>query len=235
MKLTESGKSFRGTVTSFIVMVFMATASTSALAADKLIVQDSTGAINKFVVSDTGSITTPNFVVNDTGKIGIGTSAPGSGITVDTKDQFVSQYVNHYTGDGVKESPGMLFLRNRTTGLPLKDDRLGYILMGGFGSDSKNRNGGGIVGYAESDWSAGLPGTYPVYFAIETTQASTRTEKLRVTGDGKVGIGTTVPTSSLQVVGIPVFANNGAAVTGGLTAGAFYRTGSDPDMLCVVH
>lgn len=53
--------------------------------------------------------------------------------------------------------------------------------------------------------------------------------------DGKVGIGTPTPTSELQVVGLPIYASNAAAVTGGLTAGAFYRTGVDPDPVCVVH
>jgi len=53
------------------------------------------------------------------------------------------------------------------------------------------------------------------------------TEKMRITSDGKVGIGTNasnLPTSKLHVVGLPVFADNTAALTGGLTAGAFYRT-----------
>lgn len=51
---------------------------------------------------------------------------------------------------------------------------------------------------------------------------------------GSVGVGA-VPTSPLQVVGLPVYANNAAALAGGLTAGAFYRTGADPDPVCVVH
>jgi len=41
---------------------------------------------------------------------------------------------------------------------------------------------------------------------------------------GKVGIGTNAPSSALQVVGLPVYADNAAATTGGLSAGAFYRT-----------
>ena len=50
-----------------------------------------------------------------------------------------------------------------------------------------------------------------------------------------VGVGTSSPTSPLHVVGIPVFSNNAAAVTGGLTSGAFYRTGADPDVLHIVQ
>jgi len=50
--------------------------------------------------------------------------------------------------------------------------------------------------------------------------------------DGKVGIGTTVPTAVLQVVGLAEYADNATAIAASLTAGAFYRTG---DLLKVVH
>lgn len=35
--------------------------------------------------------------------------------------------------------------------------------------------------------------------------------------------------------GLPVHADNAAAVTGGRAAGQFYRTGGDPDLVCIVH
>ena len=41
--------------------------------------------------------------------------------------------------------------------------------------------------------------------------------------------------SSARVEDIPVYANNAAAVAGGLSVGDFYRTGADPDSICVVH
>ena len=45
--------------------------------------------------------------------------------------------------------------------------------------------------------------------------------------DGKVGIGIAAPTSKLQVVGLPVHADNAAALAASppLTAGAFYHNG----------
>lgn len=54
-------------------------------------------------------------------------------------------------------------------------------------------------------------------------------------GQGNVGIGTATPHSKLAVVGLPVYASNAAAIAGGLAAGDFYRTGADPDPVCVVH
>lgn len=54
-----------------------------------------------------------------------------------------------------------------------------------------------------------------------------------VLGNGvSVGIGTSVPTAKLQVVGLVEYADNAAASGAGLTAGAFYRTA---DFLKVVH
>lgn len=34
---------------------------------------------------------------------------------------------------------------------------------------------------------------------------------------------------------LPVYADNAAAVAGGLTANMLYRTGADPDQICIVH
>ena len=34
---------------------------------------------------------------------------------------------------------------------------------------------------------------------------------------------------------LPIYANNAAALAGGLAVGDFYRTGANPDPICVVH
>jgi hypothetical protein len=68
-----------------------------------------------------------------------------------------------------------------------------------------------------------------------TLQNNPGGDVLTIAASGDVGIGTAAPTSKLQVVGLPIFLNNAAAVGGGLTPGAFYRTGADPDLVAVVH
>jgi hypothetical protein len=62
----------------------------------------------------------------------------------------------------------------------------------------------------------------------------TGANRIAITPSGSIGFGAD-PTSKLQVVGLPVYANNAAAVAAGLTAGAFYRTNGDPDQVCVTH
>ena len=61
----------------------------------------------------------------------------------------------------------------------------------------------------------------------------TQSAKFRVQYDGKMGVGTLAPTSMLHVVGLPVYADNAAALAASLTAGAFYRTATG--VLMVVY
>lgn len=53
------------------------------------------------------------------------------------------------------------------------------------------------------------------------------TNSLTVNGD-------LIVTGKLKVT-MTIYANNAAAVAGGLAVGTFYRTGGDPDLVCVVH
>jgi hypothetical protein len=54
--------------------------------------------------------------------------------------------------------------------------------------------------------------------------------------EGKINHGVSRNTIDGLLVELPpVYVNNAAAVAGGLTVGKKYRTGADPDPVCVVH
>lgn len=80
--------------------------------------------------------------------------------------------------------------------------------------------------YSNIGWG-GITSTYYLKLQSGTGQPLT----LNASGEN-VGVGTAAPTSKLQVVGLPTYADNAAAVTGGLTAGAMYiRTGHGLDIV----
>lgn len=72
-----------------------------------------------------------------------------------------------------------------------------------------------------------------VVFYVRGSAADTfgETEALRVTYDGKLGLGTTAPTSKMHVVGLPLYDTVGAATTAGLTSGAVFRTSGNVLMI----
>jgi hypothetical protein len=51
--------------------------------------------------------------------------------------------------------------------------------------------------------------------------------------NGSIWVNAGLP--SIIALNLPIFANNAAAITGGLVAGNLYRTGGDPDIVAVVH
>lgn len=94
----------------------------------------------------------------------------------------------------------------------------------------------GVNAYGNSwGWRIGSTAANGNAFELVLEAFGTPSVKMVVTTTGKFCVGSVVPTSPIQVPGLPVYANNAAAVAGGLTAGAFYRTGADPDPVCVVH
>jgi len=95
-------------------------------------------------------------------------------------------------------------------------------------------------GAQEANISAGAIGlsvttnSYATPLNVKTSDVvvgtgSSGAERLRITSDGKVGIGTSTPTATLTVKGnaniatTPVYADNTAALAGGLVAGDIYR------------
>jgi hypothetical protein len=191
-----------------------------------------------FKTTPVGSITpTERMRIADNGYVGIGTSSPAYGLEV------VNSYgiaITSYSGGAGGGIDANFIARNSrgTIGSPsaLKlGDSLLKLQGRGYGATAfSNTSRGKIAFLAAEDFTDASQGT-DIAFYTTPLGASASAEVVRIDHAGKVGIGTVVPTSPLQVVGLPAYANNAAAVAGGLTAGAFYRTGGDPDLVCVVH
>lgn len=83
-------------------------------------------------------------------------------------------------------------------------------------------------------------GTTPETIDIDATAANTASKIVARDGSGNFSAGQVTVTKSIAGVLFfstlpPVYANNAAAIAGGLTAGAVYRSGADPDVLACVH
>lgn len=97
------------------------------------------------------------------------------------------------------------------------DHRLGFYAFGGY-DGAIMRTAAIIESRAESLWSSGV---YPAFLSFETTASGTRSEKMRIKGNGTIVFNN-----------VSEYADNAAALTGGLSIGSVYRTG---DLLKIVH
>lgn len=115
------------------------------------------------------------------------------------------------------------------------------------GTSANSQNQVRCLGYQAAFEVENNAGTVNFYFGVDDADSNKLkigggyspgqgiTPAITVNASNYVGIGMASPTAPLQVAGVPVYANNAAAIAGGLTAGAFYRTGANPDPVCVVH
>ena len=147
--------------------------------------------------------------IDDDGKVGVGTTTPGYYLDIKSSD-FINLAVHRDTNT-LTNGTGIDFNLNNSAGTATTYGEIFSIISGNVAGNEKG------------------------YLEFRTRTNGALQNRVTIQSDGKVGIGTITPTSMLQVIGIPVYADNAAAITGGLTAGAFYRTGSDPDPVCVVH
>jgi len=134
-------------------------------------------------------------ILND-GKVGIGTDAPGSKLTVDQSG-----------GAGAVTALSLIHSR---TGTPANGDAVSIDMRGDFwtGSAANERVMARITATVE-DVTNGAPKGKLDFATLDTTGAIT--DKVTILSDGKVGIGSTDPGYLLDVNGT---ANIGGALTG---------------------
>lgn len=142
------------------------------------------------------------------GQWGLGFSSAQNALTLLTTGSVNGNFI---FGSGTEVSPSPRFYYNSTYG--------GLAVNVALGSIS-------AVGHFK------MPSAGNATDSILKTETFGGVTNFIVRNDGNVGINSTSPTSKLQVVGLSTYADNAAAVTAGLTAGAFYiRTGHGLDVV----
>ena len=168
---------------------------------------------------------TGHIVVN--GRLGVGTSGPNFPIDIQLSGNAFTQLGISNTTSGTSAGAGLeMSLTAAHTNNLL---HLG-VLSAGFTSD------GLLVPNAAFMYSYGQAAGLNIftYDSYDLTLGTGNTARVTIKSGGNVGIGTPTPGSKLAVQGLTAYANNAAAITGGLAAGDFYRTGGDPHLGCVV-
>jgi hypothetical protein len=115
------------------------------------------------------------------------------------------------------------------------------------GECSITANGGGAVGQDAVNDAGFSGGNYAICSADGTisgtpidaiqlgTGSNTNLQTMQVYSNVLLDVTGRIPSARAFADLPPVYTNNSDAVTGGLLVGQVYRTGGDPDVLCIVH
>ena len=144
--------------------------------------------------------------ITSAGDVGIGTSSPASGLELSSNSGaniFSTTYADNLGGGNYvgRKARGT---SSAPTGA-LTDDQLAVLFARGYTSASAfSGNVGGIGIYAAENFTGTNNGTYAA-FATTAIGATGRTERMRITSAGNVGIGTSSPGFKLDVNGTGYF------------------------------
>ncbi|EPZ51598.1 endosialidase chaperone, partial [Bacteriovorax sp. BAL6_X] len=141
---------------------------------------------------------TTGIIVENTGRVGIGTNAPlGQIHTFGTDPIFF---------DRVSGNPSHLLLRSAKGSIgaevaPSDNEEIGRLSFTGFdGSDWATTALAGIIGRASEDWSPTTRGT-DLDFKTVTNGSLSEQTRMIIANDGKIGVGSAEPISKLTVRG----------------------------------
>lgn len=176
-----------------VLSVALVCAPMGAMAANKLIVKDATGTIDKMVVTDTGRIG-----IGGVGSLNAG-GVPDAGLYV--KGAIYPENTIKVEGNAATGGAGYLgYLIKPSFVLPLNGERLGFFLFGSAANATTPLHAVGLTASAEGDWTtASTPAN--ISFATVPSGSTGRFERMRISAAGNIGINTTTPTQRLEVNG----------------------------------
>jgi len=142
-----------------------------------------------------------------------------------TKGDVIIQPSGGNVGIGTSSPDSQLHVEHITGAvqrMTRKDDAVGTDdIVGRIEFETQDSGSPGIAAYIQGI-AEGTSGE--VGLSLATGVGGLAVERLRITNTG-----------IFDIASLPVYANNAAAITGGLTAGNLYRTNGDPDTVCIVH
>lgn len=164
-------------------------------------------------------------------------SAAGTGINITVNDGRSGSFTSYTTSN----TNAIEVFHNSTDSSSVIDTLyLSRAVTGGSGANGvglgitlavENSSGLHTCNEIQSKWINATHAARTSKLIFKSYDAGLFYEVLSITGN-TVGIGISTTTAPLQVAGIIEYADNAAAIVGGLTAGAFYRTA---DVLKIVH
>ena len=164
--------------------------------------------------------------IDQSGYVGIGTAVPETQLHVATSVTATPRGIISQQSSNDGNSAFIQLRKGRgTPSVPLaliNGDNLGTLLSEGYDGTAFIRTGSYLKFVTDGVVAAG---SIPTAISITTGSSGLGTERLRITSGGNIVLSS----------GLPVYANNAAAIAGGLAVGSLYRTGADPDPVCIVH
>jgi hypothetical protein len=166
------------------------------------------GVGNSFVVNDNGSGDTTPFVIDASGNVGIGLATPYNPLTVQTSlpTGMGASIVNNRSAANFYPTLQLARVRADAT-QPVAGFGTGLEIW----AESTINGNSDVIGSFAAAWETN-PTSGPnrnSYLTFGNTTASVFSEKMRITSSGNVGVGTTIPSTLLDIAGAITSRPNG--------------------------
>lgn len=186
--------------------------------------------ISSFAIVESAPGSGTRFIIKTGGKVGIGTESPLAGLHLASESGNGRLYVSSFSSTS---DPVFFALRGRGThaspSAVQSGDSLGTACFAGqWGGSSSNYTSGAVIqGKAAENWDSGGTGGHLLFYTVANRDAGNVTvERMRISQDGKIGIGTASPSCLLDTHGIGAF-----NVLTGTDNVVLYLYGGDPTTL----